>query len=57
MTNRCTESEFRNVRLSGLYEDDSYFIAQMYEDNWQPQDSVIDYDDGTINDVPLRRYG
>jgi len=48
---------FRSVREISLYEDEMYFISQMYEDGWQPRDSVIDFDEGTINDVPLREYG
>jgi hypothetical protein len=29
-----------------IYEDDTYFISQIYEENWQPRGSVIDYDGG-----------
>jgi hypothetical protein len=39
-----------------MYEDELYFISQMFEENWQPRDSAIEFDDGTINDVPLREY-
>ena len=48
---------FRTAKEISLYEDDIYFISQMYEDGWQPRDSVIDFDEGTINNVPLREYG
>jgi hypothetical protein len=49
--------EFRTAKRLQLYEDDIYFISQLYEEDWQPRDSVIDFDGGTINDVPLREYG
>lgn len=39
-----------------LYEDELYFVSQMYEDEWQPRDTVIDYDDGTVNNVPLSEF-
>lgn len=39
-----------------LYEHPLYFVSQMFEENWTPRDTVIDYDDGTINDVPLAKY-
>lgn len=39
-----------------LYEDDLYFIAQMFEEDWTPRDSYIDFDGGTINNVPLKIY-
>jgi hypothetical protein len=54
---KFAETRFRNTRKSTMYEDEIYFVSQMFEENWQPRDSVIDYDDGTINDVPLRVYG
>jgi hypothetical protein len=53
----CTENVFRNIKATQTYEDETFFVAQMFEENWQPRDSIIDYDDGTINDVPLRSYG
>lgn len=39
-----------------LYEDELYFIAQMFEPNWQPRDTVIDFEDGTVNNVGLKKY-
>jgi hypothetical protein len=52
-----TGDQFRVASEISLYEDELYFISQMYEDDWQPRESVIDFDDGTINGVPLREYG
>jgi hypothetical protein len=49
--------KFRTAKEEWLYEDELFFIAQMFEDDWTPQNSVIDFDDGTINNVPLRQYG
>jgi hypothetical protein len=56
LKNFIIEDEFRTAKDIGLYEDELYFISQMYEDDWQPRDSVIDFDDGTVNDVPLHEY-
>lgn len=39
-----------------LYEDDLYFVSQMFEEGWTPRDTIIDYDDGTVGDVALRRF-
>ncbi|GAB1320924.1 hypothetical protein MFIFM68171_11134 [Madurella fahalii] len=39
-----------------LYEHELYFISQMFEENWQPRDTVIDYTEGTVNDVGLKQY-
>jgi hypothetical protein len=48
---------FQKAKDMCIYEDELYFISQMYEEDWQPRESVIDFDDGTINNVPLREYG
>ncbi|KAF2092916.1 hypothetical protein NA57DRAFT_49246 [Rhizodiscina lignyota] len=48
--------DFRIAKDIGLYEHELYFISQMYEDDWQPREIAIDFDEGTINDVPLREY-
>lgn len=48
---------FQKAKENNLYEDEMYFVSQMFEDDWQPRESVIDFDDGTINNVPLRQYG
>lgn len=39
-----------------LYEDDLYFVSQMFDEDWSPRDTVIEYQDGTVADVPLRRF-
>jgi hypothetical protein len=39
-----------------FYEHELYFIGQMFEVNWEPRDSKIDFLDGTIHDVPLNKY-
>jgi hypothetical protein len=39
-----------------LYEDELYFIAQMFEESWQPRDTTIDNTPGTVNDVGLKKY-
>lgn len=28
----------------------------MFEENWQPRDTVIEYAEGTVNDVGLKQY-
>ena len=57
MTNHSSGDRFQKAKENNLYEDELYFISQMFEDDWQPRESVIDFDDGTINNVPLREYG
>ncbi|KAK4446912.1 cutinase transcription factor 1 beta [Podospora aff. communis PSN243] len=39
-----------------LYEHELYFVAQMFEQNWQPRDTVIDRTEGTVNNVGLKKY-
>lgn len=51
-----TEDKIRIANQNGLYEDDLYFVSQMFEEDWTPRDTVIDYDGGTVADVPLRRF-
>lgn len=46
----------RRTREQAVYEDDLYFVSQMFDESWQPNDTVIDYDDGTIANVPLKQY-
>jgi hypothetical protein len=53
----CTGEAFATAQEAHLYEDDCFFIAQMFEEKWQPKSSIIDFDVGTINDQPLRKYG
>lgn len=47
---------FRRTRENDLYEDDFYFVSQMFEKDWQPQDTIIDYDGGTVGEVDLKQY-
>lgn len=54
--NVCTENQFNVASSLNLYEDDLYFVSQMFEQDWSPHDTIIDYDDGTVGDVPLRRF-
>lgn len=51
-----TEDWIRRANQIDLYEDDLYFVSQMFEEDWTPRDTVIDYDGGTVADVPLRRF-
>jgi hypothetical protein len=51
-----TEDKIRVANQIGLYEDDLYFVSQIFEGDWTPRDTVIDYDGGTVADVPLRRF-
>ncbi|KAK0642135.1 hypothetical protein B0T16DRAFT_421071 [Cercophora newfieldiana] len=39
-----------------LYEHELYFIAQMFEPNWQPRDTVIGNEQGTVNNVGLKKF-
>jgi hypothetical protein len=48
--------KIRRANDNGLYEDDLYFVAQMFENDWTPRDTEIDIDDGTVGDVPLRKF-
>lgn len=51
-----TEEKFRVAKEIDLYEDDLYFISQMFEEDWAPRETVIDFEEGTVADVPLRRF-
>ena len=44
------------VRDRELYEHDLYFVSQMFEDNWQPRDTRIDFDGGMIYGGPVKKY-
>ncbi|KAK1751523.1 cutinase transcription factor 1 beta [Echria macrotheca] len=46
----------RMARENELYENELYFISQMYEENWQPRDARIDFDGGTIHGGPVKKY-
>lgn len=47
---------FRRTGKHHLYEDDHYFVSQMFENDWQPRDTTIEFDDGTVSGVDLKKY-
>jgi hypothetical protein len=49
--------QFATLLEEELYEDELYFISQMFEEDWRPRDTAIDYQEGTLYDVPLKKYG
>ncbi|KAK0121805.1 hypothetical protein ONS95_010088 [Cadophora gregata] len=49
------EDQIRDINKFHYYEDDLYFVAQMHERNWTPRDTKIDYTEGTVADVPLKK--
>jgi hypothetical protein len=51
-TGTCFAENMETAR----YEDELFFVGQLFVENWAPRDSVIDYEDGTVNNVPLRMY-
>jgi hypothetical protein len=55
MLTNTIEDKIRVANQIGLYEDDLYFVSQMFEEDWMPRDTVIDYSDETISGVPLKR--
>jgi hypothetical protein len=57
MLTNITEDKFRRTLEYDLYEDDFYFLSQMFEDEWMPRDTVLDYGDETVAGVPLPRCG
>ena len=48
MLTNTIEDKIRENNENNLYEDDLYFVAQMFEENWMPRDTEIDYNDETI---------
>jgi len=38
---RLKEGHFRDIRDYELYEDELYFISQMFEKDWMPRDSYV----------------
>lgn len=52
----CAEDIIKTNRENNLYEHELYFVSQMFEDNWQPRDTIIDYTEETVNDVGLKVY-
>jgi len=55
MLTNATEDKIRVANEINLYEDDLYFVSQMFEENWMPRDTIIDYSDETILGVALKR--
>jgi len=33
-----------------------YFVSQMFEKDWAPRDTIIDFNDDTVAGVPLQRF-
>lgn len=50
------EDVIKTNRENDLYEHELYFLSQMFEDNWQPKDTVIEHTEGTVNNVGLKMY-
>ena len=48
------EDKIRFTHALNLYEDDLYFVSQMFEENWTPRDTIIDYTDETITGESLK---
>jgi len=48
------QDKIRITHKFNLYEDDLYFVSQMFEENWTPRDTIIDYTDETISGEPLK---
>jgi hypothetical protein len=48
------QDKIRITHELNLYEDDLYFVSQMFEENWTPRDTIIDYTDETILGEPLK---
>jgi len=53
MLTKILEDSFRRAWEIGLYESEIYFVSQMFEEDWMPRETIIDYDDGTIDGMPL----
>jgi len=57
-TSKMVKERKDKIRVANeinLYEDDLYFVSQMFEENWMPRDTIIDYSDETILGVALKR--
>jgi hypothetical protein len=54
MLTNTIEDKIRRTHELDLYEDDLYFVSQMFEENWTPRDTIIDYTDETILGEPLK---
>jgi hypothetical protein len=49
-------SERDQNKKCNMYENELYFVDQMFEENWRPRDTKIDYDSGTIYGGPVRKF-
>jgi hypothetical protein len=47
-------NQFRRIHATDLYEDDLYFVSQMFDKKWAPKDTPIDYSDETVTGEPLK---
>ena len=56
MQNEYVADTIKSINEDNLYENELYFIAQMFEKDWSARETKIDYDDGTIGDFPLKKY-
>jgi hypothetical protein len=54
MLTNTIEDKIRITHELNLYEDDLYFVSQMFEENWTPRDTIIDYTDDTVSGEPLK---
>ena len=54
MLTNTIEDKIRMNNKYNLYEDDLYFVSQMFEEIWTPRDTIIDYTDETILGEPLK---
>jgi hypothetical protein len=52
----CSANIIKTNAENDLYEHELYFISQMFEENWQPRDTIIDRAEGTINDVGMKIF-
>ncbi|KAK0642132.1 hypothetical protein B0T16DRAFT_334307 [Cercophora newfieldiana] len=48
--------EIRYVHEANLYENELFFVSQMFEENWQPRDIEIDTGSETIYGGPVKVY-
>jgi hypothetical protein len=54
MLTNTIEEKIRTIHELNLYEDDLYFVSQMFEENWTPRDTIIDYSNDTVSGEPLK---
>lgn len=53
---RGITDKLRRIREHALYENDLFFLSQMFDEDWQPINTVVNFDDGTVENVPLKKY-